>query len=111
MRYFLGIMAIVLATACAPFAAAHLPYFRGYAAPVALPGGDSGLLRRLYGDGLMMADPVRPVVTDKSGAVRALGPVGYAVEHACSGGTCRVYVYRDTSLLPEVYRFDPLATK
>lgn len=111
MRFFSGILALVLATACAPFATAHLPYFRGYAAPVALPGGDSGLLRRLYGDGIMMSDPVRPVVTDKSGAVRALGPIGYAAEHACSGGSCRVYVFSDTSFLPDVYRFDPLATK
>jgi hypothetical protein len=111
MRFFLGIMALVFATACAPFAAAHLPYFRGYAPPVALPGGDSGLLRRLYGDGIMMADPVRPVVIDKRGDVRALGPVGYAAEHSCSGGSCRVYVYNETSLLPDVYRFDPRSTK
>jgi hypothetical protein len=111
MRFFLGIMVFVLTTVCMPLAAAHLPYFRGYASPVALPGGDSGLLRRLYGDGIMLADPVRPVVIDKRGDVRALGPVGYAAEHSCSGGSCRVYVYNDTSLLPDVYRFDLRSTK
>src|SRR4051794_39205993 len=111
MRCIFGIMALVLATVCMPFAAAHVPYFSGYAAPVALPGGDSGLLRRLYGEGKLMADPVRPIVTDKSGDVRALGPLGYAAEYSCSGGACRVYVYSNVSLLPDVYRFDPQSTK
>lgn len=111
MRWAFGITTLVLATVCMPLAAAHQPYFRGYAAAVALPGGDSGSLRRLYGDGIVLSDPVRALVTDKSGDVRALGPVGYAMEHFCSWGSCRVYVYRDTSLLPEVYRFDPRSTK
>jgi len=111
MRWAFGIMTLVLATVCMPLAAAHQPYFRGYAAAVALPGGDSGSFRRLHGDGIVMSDPVRAIVTDKSGSVRALGPVGYAVEHFCSWGSCRVYVYNDTSLLPDVYRFDPPSTK
>jgi len=111
MRCVFGIMTLVLATVCMPPAAAHQPYFRGYAAAVALPGGDSGSLRRLYGDGIVTSDPVRAIVTDKSGDVRALGPIGYAMEHFCSWGSCRVYVYSNTSLLPDVYRFDPPSTK
>jgi hypothetical protein len=94
-----------------PLAAAHQPYFRGYATPVALSGGDSGLLRRLHGDGIAVSDPVRAIVTDKNGDVRAMGPTGYAMEQFCSWGSCRVYVYSNTSLLPDVYRFDLTSTK
>lgn len=112
MRYVFAIAALALATLCMPMAAAHQPYFNGYASPVALPGGDSGQLRRLYGDGIVSFDPVRAIVTDKGGDVRALGPIGYAVEHFCSWGSCRVYVYGGaSSLLPKVYRFDPPSTK
>ena len=62
MRWAFGIMTLVLATVCMPLAAAHQPYFRGYAAAVALPGGDSGSFRRLHGDGIVMPDPVLSLI-------------------------------------------------
>src|SRR6185312_5154065 len=74
-------------------AAAHRPYFRGEPTSVALPAGESGVLRLLNGDGILGPDPVRPVITDASGGVRALGPVGYATSYSCAAQSCRIYVY------------------
>lgn len=110
MRWLVGLVALVVGAVCVPVAAAQ-PSFHGYAAPVALPGGDSGQLRRLYAAGPGNTETVRIVVTDKRGDVRALGPAGYAAEFSCTGSRCGVYVYNNTSLLPEVYRFDPASTK
>lgn len=84
-------------------AAAHQPYFRGKPASVALPAGESGLIRLLYGDGILGPDPVRPIITDGSGGVRANGPLGYAASYSCAAQSCRVYVYRNSDLLPDVF--------
>jgi hypothetical protein len=87
-------------------ASAHRPYFRGEPAAVALPAGESGLIRLLYGDGILGPDPVRPVVTDAAGGVRAIAPTGYAASYSCAAQSCRVYVYRNTMLLPHVFDTD-----
>jgi hypothetical protein len=87
-------------------AAAHMPYFSGTPEAVALPGGESGAIRLLYGDGILDSDPVRPIVTDAGGGVRAITPVGYAASYSCAARSCRVYLYRDTMLLPRVFDTD-----
>ena len=92
-------------------AAAHQPYFRGAPEAVALPAGESGVIRLLYGDGILSSDPVRAVVTDAAGGVRAIAPQGYAASYSCAARSCRVYVYRDTALLPRVFDTDVETTK
>ena len=111
MRWIAGIIGLVLVPLCAPAAAAQSAYFKGYAAPVGLPGGDSGLVRKLHDGGAANAETVRIVVTDKRGEVRALGPKGYAAEFSCTGSRCSAYVYDKTALLPDVYRFDAPSTR
>lgn len=90
---------------------AHQPYFRGEAASVALPAGESGVIRLLYGDGILGPDPVRPVVIDMTGGVRAIAPTGYAASYSCAAQSCRVYVYRNTMLLPHVFDTDVQSMK
>lgn len=92
-------------------ASAHRPYFRGEAASVALPAGESGVIRLLYGDGILGPDPVRPVVTDLTGGVRAIAPMGYAASYSCGAQSCRVYVYINTPLLPRVFHTDVQSMK
>jgi len=82
---------------------AHQPYFNTGSAPVVLPGDESGTIRLLNGDGILGPDPIRPVITDASGGVRAIAPVGYAASYSCAEQSCRVYVYRNTVLLPDVF--------
>ena len=82
---------------------AHRPYFNAESAPVALPGGESGAIRLLNGDGILGPDPIRPIITDASGGVRAIAPVGYAASYSCAARSCRVYVYRNTALFPDVF--------
>jgi hypothetical protein len=91
-------------------ASAHRPYFRG-GQPVALPAGESGVIRLLYGDGILGPDPVRPVVIDATGGVRAIAPTGYAASYSCAAQSCRVYVYRNTMLLPHVFDTDVQSMK
>jgi hypothetical protein len=63
-------------------AAAHRPYFT-QVEQVALPDGAMGEIRLLHGDGIIISDPVRAIIVDGDGRLRARSPQTWAMILLC----------------------------
>ncbi|MEA2995434.1 MAG: hypothetical protein QOG74_983 [Alphaproteobacteria bacterium] len=87
-------------------ALAHRPYLSPERAPLVLDNGTPAELRLLYGDGILMSDPVRPIVVGEKGEIHALGPHGEAVAFTCAEQDCRVFIVMAGASLPYVFILD-----
>jgi hypothetical protein len=111
VKILYGFWGLVFAGALTLPVFAAEPHFRGEVGPIILPDGNSGTMRLLQGEGFLGPDPMRAVVLDAQGGVRALGPVVYAIAYSCKASACHAYLYLNTLLLPHVYEIDPSSMK
>ncbi len=85
---------------------AHSPYTREVKT---LPGpnGEALVFEKLYGDGIVSADPVRLQVVNRHGAVVAFTPTALEVGLICpSIKNCLAYTYTSSSVWVELYSLD-----
>jgi hypothetical protein len=94
-------IALILVAVAGGSAQAHPPRLAGPPLALYMADGPAAALRLLYGDGILGADPVRPIVVGEHGEVYALGPKGHAVAIACTQ-QCRVFIFLADETLPRV---------
>jgi hypothetical protein len=87
-------------------ALAHRPYLSSERAPLVLENGTPAELRLLHGDGILISDPVRPIVVGGKGDIYALGPHGEAITFTCAKQDCRVFIVMAGASLPYVFILD-----
>ncbi|WP_112663679.1 hypothetical protein [Microvirga flavescens] len=76
------ILALVLAVVVSDPAHAHRPYY-SQVEKIRLPDGQIGEVRLLHGDGVIVTDPVRPILVDGKGRLIARGPKFYSLVVSC----------------------------
>lgn len=82
MRYLLtSVLVALIAVAASPIAA-HSPYYTQFE-KIRLPDGQVGEVRLLHGDGIVYADPVRPVIVDQQSRLVARGPKAFSMIVSC----------------------------
>src|SRR5712671_4157182 len=107
LSFLFRFVALVFACVFASSAAlAHRPYLSSERASLVLENGRPAELRLLYGDGIVMSDPVRPIVVGEQGEIYALCPHGEAVAFTCAEQDCRVFIVMAGASLPDVFILD-----
>lgn len=92
-------------------ASAHRPYFT-QVERILLPNGEVGEVRLLYGDGIMGPDPVRVILIDREGRLRARSEKALSMALSCRlDGRCTIFHFTHDRILepdPATFRSGPL---
>ena len=77
-------LGLTLALTGATPARSHGPFYRG-GEPIRGPADEPLTIKLLFGDGIVFADPVRAVVVDAAGRLRAMSPLSSDLDLVCAG--------------------------
>jgi hypothetical protein len=96
---WLGNLIVCLGLIMSWSALSHSPHLGPDEAAWTAPDGRRLTLAMLYGDGIIAADPGRPVVLDEAKRIIALGPLAYDGTIKCErDGVCKVLLGRSSSV-------------
>lgn len=84
VRLVLSLVLLIFVVVTPGTIRAHSPYFSENTEAFDGPDGTKLDLRLLYGDGIIIADPVRAVIIDSHGQLRAVSPLSHAMQIHCS---------------------------
>jgi hypothetical protein len=94
-----ALLACVVASLLASPAAAHRPFFT-QVGTIQLPNGERGEVRLLHGDGIFGPDPVRAIVIDERGRLRARSERSLFMGLSCpSEARCTIFDFARDQVL------------